>query len=709
MFSFWRSNNGNKPEPKRVRSGKNKMTNSKPFIKINDTNDKLEIKNIIENKNNLPVISCIGSSRDGKSTLLNLCYYGITNETHGPFISASGDNMITSGIDYVKVEDKCILVDCQGMALTNAKYDPILNLITYLISDVIILTVRQKLDLQVLNNLLSVFTFLPNVEQTFRRNNKVKLIVRIKDYQNFGQIRKNKNYLNELIEEWLKEEGDQFDLVKQAFKNTFDVIPVATKYPTLTEDEEGNEYVNIYDDNFLETNPTFNDVLNLIQLSINELNGQNRNVIFNGNNLEQMTTNIIENERIDYRKLDLYHNICGNDLREYLIKNLHENKDNECKINFTSQMNGAYSSNYIIEKRQQLLDNLKNEIYNKVFSETARDLIDEIFGNTFNEYQKLIDEATEENAKKAEIFIGPYYQTFNNKFVGESILGSLMNGFLDVFTNRKEIFLNELNKIDTNVQKKYNEILNKEKMDLENKQKEIKRLNKEQEKKIYKIIKETNLNKCIEEEIKYYVEKINVINMQYNFDVDNYMNLLKNNIINLMNKIVQENDIVYHLSNNQNKEILQNKGFKCDFELLYQNNTKYVDKDALLSYISNRVEGKLLEIGFLRNINDNYMAKLKINVIKMTMFNTSIECVKIFYDRYISDNINKYTSAKYINITNTEHPTLNNMKHMNITINPEMIHQNIDGVKLEMIKSVIINDIYKILMNVSIKTDTQIV
>lgn len=66
---------------------------------------------------NEPVISCIGTSRDGKSTLLNLIYKTITESNDLPFISKSGTEVVTNGIDFAIVPDNCILLDCQGMAL----------------------------------------------------------------------------------------------------------------------------------------------------------------------------------------------------------------------------------------------------------------------------------------------------------------------------------------------------------------------------------------------------------------------------------------------------------------------------------------------------------------------------------------------------------------------------------------------------------------
>ncbi|VBB18132.1 hypothetical protein YASMINEVIRUS_595 [Yasminevirus sp. GU-2018] len=54
----------------------------------------------------LPVISCIGSSRDGKSTLLNIIHKCLTESGASPFEAKNSSNMVTNGINYVDVPVK---------------------------------------------------------------------------------------------------------------------------------------------------------------------------------------------------------------------------------------------------------------------------------------------------------------------------------------------------------------------------------------------------------------------------------------------------------------------------------------------------------------------------------------------------------------------------------------------------------------------------
>jgi hypothetical protein len=124
-----------------------------------------------------------------------------------------------------------MLFDCQGMQLQNAKYDHYITLITYLVSNVIILTVRQRLDLQVLNNLLSAFSFLSDIPQEFRRTDKPTLIIRIKDFQSVSELTANDNYLTQLIDKWLEKSDDQYDQIKDVIKQTFIICPIVTLPP----------------------------------------------------------------------------------------------------------------------------------------------------------------------------------------------------------------------------------------------------------------------------------------------------------------------------------------------------------------------------------------------------------------------------------------------------------------------------------------------
>lgn len=68
-------------------------------------------------KTPVPCISCIGTSRDGKSTFMNLlCDYVLNktdevNKPYEPFKSIESDDMVTNGIDYYHIKNKCLLIN----------------------------------------------------------------------------------------------------------------------------------------------------------------------------------------------------------------------------------------------------------------------------------------------------------------------------------------------------------------------------------------------------------------------------------------------------------------------------------------------------------------------------------------------------------------------------------------------------------------------
>jgi len=371
---------------------------SSSFIKITDQLNIIDIPTI---KNNIPVISCIGTSRDGKSTLLNiycewlLSKYNIKNKPKMPFLSEQSDDAITNGIDFYKIENKCLLLDCQGMQLENAKYDHYLALITYLISNVIILTVRQRLDLQVLNNLLGIFSFLSEIPEEFRRTDKPKLIIRIKDFQNIKALKENSNYLDELINKWLEKTDDQYDQIKEAFKITFDIFPIVTLTPKY--DNEDNEF-DIYSETFNFENPSFKNACDKIfELS------QNCNIsyLLNDNKkFKNLINKLKENKEIDFRKLDLYHNITNVELLKYL--NSHINIEPFIDKTIINEANGCSTYYNAYNKRLKLLNELKNYTYNVKFKNVPLNIKDEIFKETFDNLYKIMDECKEKNEKIAE-------------------------------------------------------------------------------------------------------------------------------------------------------------------------------------------------------------------------------------------------------------------------------------------------------------------
>ena len=390
-----------------------KYVMSSSFIKITN---KLNIINIPIITNNIPVISCIGTSRDGKSTLLNIyCEfifnkYNIKNKPKLPFITEQSDDAITNGIDFYKIKDKCLLLDCQGMQLENAKYDHYLALINYLISNVIILTVRQRLDLQVLNNLLGIFSFLSEIPEEYKRTDKPKLIIRIKDFQNIKALKENPNYLNELINKWLEKSNDQYDQIKDAFKITFDIFPIATLTPKYDNDDE---ILDIYSKTFNFKNPSFKNACDKIY----ELtqNCDTSYLLKDNEKIKNLINKLKENKEIDFRKLDLYHNITNVELLKYLNNNI--NIEPYTDKSLLDQLTGSITCYNQIIYKEESINKLKDHTYNIKFKDVPINIKDEIFNDAFNNFYDFLIICKEKNIMIASGLVKPHIINFSNKLL----------------------------------------------------------------------------------------------------------------------------------------------------------------------------------------------------------------------------------------------------------------------------------------------------
>ncbi len=181
---------------------------------------------------NITVVSAIGCAGDGKTTLLNnigrviekmLC----VNNQFKPFDCTKS----TIGMDISILEDKFIFVDTQGLQNTNAKYDHYILLISYIISNVIVLTVRERLDLQIFDLLFPLIRLISEIPEKFKRNDKPILLIRIKDFQNIPALNEDFEYLTKSLNKLLKKSNDRYDLIREVLPQIFTIKIDATFAP----------------------------------------------------------------------------------------------------------------------------------------------------------------------------------------------------------------------------------------------------------------------------------------------------------------------------------------------------------------------------------------------------------------------------------------------------------------------------------------------
>lgn len=540
------------------------MDKSQIFIRTNK--ETWGIFGTVPEVKNIPVISCVGTSRDGKSTSLNLyANYLIKNygskgwydwlfgsdkkmiKPFAPFLAMQTDDIVTNGIDYYIIPEKCLLIDCQGMQLQDAKYDHYLMLITYLISNVIILTVRERLDLQVLNNCLAVFSFLSEIPDEYRRKDKPILLIRIKDFQNIKQLREDPTHLNKLVEKWLKKSGDQYDQIKEAFKHTFEIHVIATQHPTLTEDGD----VDIHDDKFLENNKSFLTYCQKIfELSKNK---KAPSILSKSENVTKLIDKLQENKKIDWKKLDLYHQITENELRKYAEEFF--DKLNIYKLPLV--VNGSIESYNKCINRLIEIEATKRYIYNKKFKDVTEEIKDEVFKRRFEVCFKLYNDAKEKNMELAEQIIKPHFDKYNSKYNDNSFLNFFITGLIDFFTDKKSIFVKELEKIDETIYDKYKDIIEKEEKEINEIQNKINKQNEKHILYVNKLIEEYNISKKINDYMDDLI-KTNIKQCIYNNTYDNVISSVKTKILLELNEIYKKNDKTYYMKSNKQIDEKQN-------------------------------------------------------------------------------------------------------------------------------------------------------
>lgn len=561
-------------------------------------------------KNVKSVISCIGTSRDGKSTFLNLMAdyihkkENVQNPPQDPFHSKQSDDAVTNGIDYFYAGNY-LLLDCQGMQLEDAKYDHYLAVISYLMSDVLIFTVRQRLDLQVLNNLLSLFCFLSEIPEGSRKKTKSQLIIRIKDFQNVKDLKNDDKYLEKLVNKWLEKSNDQHDQIKEAIKQTFIIIPVATFSPRYDDDKYEDQILDIYSKTFANYNPSFIKACELVYESSKMSNVTD---LLKGDNLVNLVNDLIKNGKMDYKKLDLYHNITKVELLEYIGYSLNVANSEQLDKTIINKMDGSNQASLLVRDRKILIEKLYGHAFNIKFKDVPFDIKYECFNKTFLEFWDIHNQAKQSNINRAENMLQPHWIKFNEKF-NVPYFSGLVNGIVDFFTPKKDELYKFLATLDANVRDKYKTIVEHEEIELKKTQDEILRLNKKHlldiDGKIIKYDIDANMIRLIDK----YISGIDVVNKNYNCKYLEVIKPIVDEIVREVTKIVNDNKKTYYI--NKNKEIVTNNAMEYDIELninklskhLKIHNNKWTTSNDFNSrYLA--IKGRRLnDIGFLLDVN----------------------------------------------------------------------------------------------------------
>jgi hypothetical protein len=634
---------------------------SLPFIKIqNDTLDLIHVPTITSGKN-IPVISCIGTSRDGKSTLLDFyCDWVIRNngsigsddlQTQSPrprypFPTSNGIDPVTSGIDFYQVADKCLLVDCQGMQqFSDAKHDHLIALICYQISNLIILTVRQRLDLQVLNNLLSMFSFLPQIEQKFRRMDRPRLILRIKDSPHDKEMKRDPKFLDHMVERWLRKTGDQYDAIKQAFVDAFEIHVIATSYPVDPDPDQDSDSLNIYSEKFSAMNPSFVAACQHIhRLSEKTTTCE---LMRNGKKLGSLVQSLNKNPNICYKKLDLYYNIVTNELLEYSKQHILVYPFIDHSI--CDKMDGSFKGSVLYLERLDQIKELEHHTLNIKFKDVPNEMKQQKLGPYFANITGHMESARKKNILLAEDIVSPYWRTFRKKFDGTSFEKKIQ-GFIEIFVDREREFLKGIESVDHSVQTKYIDLLVKEKQDLEKKQSMIIKKNEKITNDINQRVREYQMDVKITSKIIEQIDQINVHNAWYNQKPECIERKIRKDIVQVLTNMYEELNHIRFLGDDQNIWKQLTYVTPREIDQMISDNSDLLGKPMFNELYYESLHHRLMEIGFLRDVD--YTKIPGIRFVEFVIGDEVYPMVEEFYSERFRDVLEQIMEKHpYITVT----------------------------------------------------------
>lgn len=563
------------------------------FIKL--TNNGLNF--ICENQNildDIKVISIIGNGRSGKSTFLN-CISSFLNKNDTLIFDVQNtDEHCTSGIDmYYYKEHNIILLDCQGLQLSDSSHDPQLLLITYLISDCIIYNQKSMLNNDIFNTLSPLATFINYFENIQSNKNKPILYFRINDVELSFDAQNH-------LEKTLMKKNDQYQNVRDAIQNLFSRVHIGItnsidrSEKNLLAQHRYYEFINNTDNNF---NKTISELINI------PINKKNYNNWFQS--INEFIKKINSNEKIDFTKLDVYQLLIEKEILEFKLSISSDNYNDFSVNSFQS----SYDSDILpkIEYRNNCLQQFKHkfQLLNNSF-----------FDKNYNEIEEKLDKPIDKALIQIELLANSAIQSIENQVF------NMLNIYSCQSISYEDLFHKYI--------------------------KHKKQINIEESKKMLYIDK---INEFLERITPYYKKVVSEYNGKYNVFIDKTSKLISDFVSNNIVTLELWNDKIRDIIKNMDK--INNSILKLFEPRIFLNN-KLNNLNNLQKIFIN--EFILDKYGNIHNYDIDYKKfyadnKHIFNILSINIFYTHLDIV--FIDKNDLNNNNDINLPIYSYLKNT--------------------------------------------------------
>jgi hypothetical protein len=405
-------------------SSTEKMEKQEIIKLIHIEDNKLKLNNLdILNDETITVISIIGTARTGKSTLLNCISSYLLEKNIKIFEMDDTEEHCTIGVDmYYCKNEKIVLLDCQGLKLDDSSKDPLLLLIVYLISDLIIYNQRSLLNNDIFETLQPLATFVNYIENI---KYKPKLIFRILDMELKCDFEK-------LLEKTLSSKNDQYQNTRLAMINLFSVISLCHTN-SLDKSEKKLLQENKFID-FMANND--NNFSNAIETILNKKISSNKTFNEWYKLINDCVNNINNNNKIDFNILDIYQTCVEKEILIFQKTQI----DKQYHLNFSCGILQDDYIKYIVPKIDYLTNVLA--IFNKRFNMANKKIYDKYYFEIKKDLDDPIQRAIADIEKRSLIQIETEKDMFFNNFQTEYIFPSQNNlqNYIKIYNELKKYF-----------------------------------------------------------------------------------------------------------------------------------------------------------------------------------------------------------------------------------------------------------------------------